>query len=306
MTYAKNALAGRFFLDNSCEIRYNIGMKVRNDNMSEYRKQSKLYKTIEKDNHRFVNLLEDLLSMSDESWEFLNQFPLAQQKNILACYLSYKDFSRIFLMDWHDGLYKNRSFPYIDYSEISKIARSIYDSLRGDTQLIKGYTDEYILALDNDEIKTTFDHVFIPQQSASKMILELMILLEEGVYDINTFIYNMGCFSQQVGVTTTKNTNFKKNLDEKGLRYYPHDKFKYGFIKDASGNVVDFQNDLDRPFFISDVIPSKRQIQNYTNRMSIKQDSKALKNLGKPLPKLVKKWRCEVKKLKNTLNNEDN
>ena len=119
------------------------------------------------------------------------------------------------------------------------------------------------------------------------------------------FIYNMVCFSQQIGVTTKQNTNFKKNLNEKDLRYYKYDKFECGFIEDGNGNVVDFQT-LDRPIFISDIIPSKREIQNYTNRMSIKQDSEKLKRLGKPLPKLVKKWRYEVKKLKNTLNNEDN
>jgi len=246
------------------------------------REKSDLIKRFKKENSLHKTLINDFLEMPGWLWCLWNKSPLSLQLSKTSFYLSYQMFSKDFLSKIKSGYWKVNDifYPYYSLDHLTQIfSRSGYDFMR-DSRLCKivGYTLEFLNSPDN---KNTYDHPFIPQQALSRMILELLILKEYGVYSFNDFMFNMCTLDQVIGSTKDQNQKFKKNLDECGLRHFNNydDIELFDEFQDKN---KDF-NDIMKPVFLTDGFS---KIAPWTNR-SLLQDKKAIWNRKEPSQELI-------------------
>jgi len=249
-------------------------------------KQNKLIKEVEA--CAFLKyLVPDLKKMNPILMEeFFRDFSLHRQMVVLTVINAYNTFANQWCDNFENNVTQN-VFPYISKESAGAFIRSFYDRIRK-LHVLKGYTKAYLH--ETDPTKRTEDHYLIPEQAASKMLIELLVLGERGRYDNESLLFHIMRMCNVIKCTTHENNNIlKNNKDEEGLRhldgYLKHNIILYDKDKrtkscDSEPMIINFENlPSNKGLFITDMYYP--ELKYYTNRMFV-ADHLELKKLGRP------------------------
>lgn len=254
-------------------------------------KQNKLIKEVEAD--AFLKyLVPDLKKMNPILMEeFFRDFSLHRQMVVLTVINAYNTFANQWCDNFENNVTQN-VFPYISKETAGAFIRAFYDRIRK-CPILKGHTKEYLH--ETDPKKQTEDHYLIPEFTASKMIIELLILGEAGRYDNESLLLHIMRSCNVIKCTTDFNFSLKNNKDEEGLRHLDgylnhniilYDKDKRTKTCDSEPMIINFENlPTNKGLFITDMYYP--QLKYYTNRMFV-ADYSELKKLGRPKIKIKK------------------